>query len=147
MNKTDFLIVDDHVASPIQIYDGIETAKVKIELINKPEKVTFTVDLDAPAAKRWRHYYTDDELNRLSTLLQFSYKFIMNSEIAVNSSLNQQIYIQPVYKYSKEFSICFSYDEVSPLHYKYWLIAIVEREMTRDDYEQRVEDIKKYWLK
>ncbi len=137
----------DHIDQPCTVYDGDEVARVTIPL---PEpgsgKRDLVIDLAAPEGRAWRHYYTDGELNYLKDELRFDFKFLMSRESAFNGVIDQLIYLQPVYEYDAEYTVCFSYKEMSYGHYVFWLVAILKRGMEREVFDKRVADIKKYWL-
>jgi|GEM_PF-3974437 len=142
-----FKKVIDHSSHPRVIYDGGEVVNVKVPFIGSNLGTReLVINLDAPEMREWRHYYSDDELNQLKDELRFSFKFLLNCEVAYNRAIDHLIYLQPVYKYKSEYTVCFSYDEVSPLHYVFWLISILRREIERAEFDSRVENIQRYWL-
>ncbi len=139
-------VIDDS-SQPRVIYDGSEAIEVKVPFIESNFGTReVLINLDAPEMREWRHYYTDGELNQLKDELRFGFKFLLNREVAYNRAIDQLIYLQPVYKYTAEYTVCFSYDEISPLHYVFWLISILRREIERAEFDSRVESIQRYWL-
>jgi hypothetical protein len=137
----------DYVYQPRAIYDGGEVSVLSIPIPGvDAETWELTVDLSAPEARAWRHYYTDPELNYLRDELRFGLKFVLNREAAFSQTLDQPIDLQPVYEYGAEYTVCFSYREESWGRYIFWLIAVLRREMERADFDRRVADIETYWL-
>jgi len=143
----DFRKLIDHVDEPRAIYNGGEVSVLNIPIPGGgAEPRELTIDLSAPEARAWRHYYTDRELNFLRDELRFGLKFVLNREAAFNRRLDEPIYLQPVYKDGAEYTVCFSYREESYGHYIFWLIAILRRDTERADFGRRVADIERYWL-
>jgi len=137
----------DNVYQPRAIYDGVEVSALNVPIPSGdagPRELT--IDLSAPEALEWRHYYTDRELNTLKDELRFGFKFVLSRETAFSQALDKPIDLQPVHEYGAEYTICFSYREESPGHYVFWLIAILKRSLERAEFDNRVADIKKYWL-
>lgn len=142
-----FKKVIDYSGQPLPIYDGGEIVKVKIPFIESNVGTRdVLINLDAPEMREWRHYYSDCELNQLKDELRFGFKFLLHREVAYHRAIDHLIYLQPVYKYKAEYTICFSYDEVNPSHYVFWLISIWRREIERGEFDSRVENIKRDWL-
>ncbi len=137
----------DHIDQPRTVYDGGEVERVTIPL---PElgfgERDLVIDLAALEGRAWRHYYTDGELNYLKDELRFDFKFLMSRESAFNGAIGRLIYLQPVYKYDAEYTVCFSYTEMNYGRYVFWLVAILKRGMEREVFDERVAAVKKYWL-
>jgi hypothetical protein len=137
----------DNVYQPRAIYDGVEMSVLNVPIPGgDAEPWELTIDLSAPEALEWRHYYTDRELNALKDELCFKLKFVLGREAAFSQTLDKPIDLQPVHEYGAEYTICFSYREESPGRYIFWLIAILRRGLERAEFDKRVADIKRYWL-
>ena len=137
----------DYVDRPRIIYDGVEVSVLNIPIPGGgagPRELA--IDLFAPEARAWRHYYNDRELNWLKDELRFDFRFVLNREAAYSRPLGESIYLQPTHRYGAEYTVCFSYREQSAGHYIFWLIAILSREVGAAEFDRRVADIKRYWL-
>ena len=143
----EFSKVIDHVDRPRIVYDGEEVSVLSIPVPGRGEEPReLTVDIFAPEARAWRHYYTDRELNRLKEELRFGFRFVMNRETAYSLPLGESIYLQPAHEYGAEYTVCYSYREQSAGHYIFWLIAVLRRELAGGEFDRRVADIRRYWL-
>jgi hypothetical protein len=137
----------DCIDRPRTVYDGVEVSALSIPIPGEgAETRELTVDLSAPEARAWRHYYTDRELNRLKDELRFGFRFVMSREAAYSPALGESIYLQPSHRYGAEYTVCFSYKEQSAGRYVFWLIAVLRREVERAEFDRRVADINRYWL-
>jgi len=137
----------DCIDRPRTVYDGVEVSALSIPIPGEgAEARELTIDLFAPEARAWRHYYTDRELNRLKDELRFGFRFVMSREAAYSPALGESIYLQPSHRYGAEYTVCYSYGEQSPGRYVFWLIAVLRREVERAEFDRRVSDINRYWL-
>jgi hypothetical protein len=140
-----FLLVERHVDSPRVIHSGADVPRLTFEACGSTGEYLLSVDLDSLAARGWRHYYTDAELQALQVLFCWGLRFILGSETAVAVPFGRPVYLQPLYKYRSEWTVCFCYDEVSPLHFVYWLIGVARRNLDRAEYNRRMEELGQYW--
>jgi hypothetical protein len=129
---------------PEVVYDGTETAGVQYTVCDGKD-IDILIQLGKEETWAWRHYYKDEELNELADTFRFSYRFILGTESAINSAINSRIFLQPSYINGIEYTICFSFDELSYGHYVYWVIGTAKRVMEASEHSRRVEEIKKYW--
>jgi len=144
-----FRIVSMHSQSPLTIYDGGEPSpfRVAVETTVGSDTVRIPLDLDAPECAKWRHYYSDIELNELVQTLHLRFKFLANREVVVEPATMQPIYFQPFLLGNDEVSVCFTYDEVSNGHFIFWLVGVLSRPFSESEYAKRIEDIERYWRK
>ena len=137
-NVNKFKVIKDYVEKPEVIYDGLETLEVQIE----EDEYQFKLDLNNIVVKYWNKYFSDTELSDLKKLLKLDCKFILGKPYLINQKIDQKIYFQIFYKCNYEYTICFAYDEVSAGHYTFWLIAVLNRKITKEEYEKRINGLK-----
>lgn len=142
-----FRLVTLQSSHPVVFYDGGEPEFVTLSAKIEGRDVSLGIDLEAVECWHWRHYYNDQELNELWSMLGLKFKFLVNSEVVVEPSAGRQVYFQPFIVGENEISVCFSYAEVSNGHYIFWLVGIVSRPLSQSTFSARVEHVKKYWAK
>jgi hypothetical protein len=143
--KTVFNLISQSVSLPVVFYDGDEAGLRTLSAKIAGEEATLAVDLSAPECRAWRHYYSDQELNRLWSMLGLKFDFLTGHERLVEPATGRSVYFQPFLVLGQEVSVCFCFDEVSPGHYMYWLLGLLARPLAEDEFRARVKRIERYW--
>ena len=142
----DFQQIVTFLDAPKVIADGDEVEVIRFALLETGSQ-EFVLRIDAPECRRWRHYYTDKELNALSQMLRFEFRFLMSREEVYHAALGQSIALCPLYEKGSLYTVCYAYTEQSNGHYVFWLLGMVKSEIALPEHTLRVENIKRYWLK
>ena len=142
-----FAIVASCASNPPVFYDGQERERFSLTVQLDGQAVELQLDPSAPENRQWRHYYNDAELNELSSLVGLKFEFRMSREVIVAPSHRKLVYFQPFWSAGRELTVCYSCDEVSNGHYVCWLLAVLSRAIAESEFNVRVANIKRYWLK
>lgn len=145
-SEREFEVLVDYHEQPRQIFDGVYTGREGVPL---PDSRILPPGLEMHPelieARQWRHYYTDEELNALRRLIALDFRFNLHREWSINSVLRKDIYVQPSARDGDEYSVCYCFDEVSPMRFVFWLVAVLRRSgFSEADYARRIEYINRY---
>ncbi len=143
---SDFEIVFNRIDSSGLVYEGPGDEPMKITFDEKDNAGRELEINRGLLSERWMYYYTEDELNDLKTILKLDYDYqrgMLSS--AVHKMTLRRIDLEPIFKYNAEYTVCFAYKEVGKVHYKCWVIGVLKRNMTRDEFQKRAERIHKYY--
>lgn len=139
--EPDFRILRNHAREPLLVYDGVESPRIVVPQADDTG-APMHVELGLAAAWNWRLYYTDADLAKLASLLEFRLGFRLQREIALNAALTLPVAVSPSWKEGSEYSVCFCYDELSPQHFKFWLIGVLIRPMHEQEHQLRIRQVR-----
>ena len=140
-----FQLRHDFRTAPRTLYDGFETTVVPLHGA-APGLPDLRLDLTQPEASAWRHYYVDAELNALRRLLGWEMRFVLNREWAYHPEFGQRVNLVPLFHHGEEWTLSYASEERSPARYIFWLVAVLVRPQSRDEFLRRRAQIVRHWL-
>ncbi len=118
-----YIIRDNYLKSPLLVYDGPEPRKIAFRI--KPQNVVF--DLWRDAGYSYRQRISGEQIQEINSLLKLPITLFLDE--MKPTVYYQDSRVEAYFTIDKEwrkYVVCYTLDEVSPMHYRCYILAVLE---------------------